>query len=341
MKAPLTVLAMVCLILAACQSTTPASPTDKPILQQADLELWMNFLAGDALRGRKSGSKEGLLAAGYLAGQMEQMGLRPLPGQASFFIPFTYEREGELITDYNVVGYLKGSDPDMEHEFVMLGGHYDHVGVQQPINGDSIYNGADDDASGTVCMLGIAKLLAANPPSRSIVACAWAAEEMGLKGSMAFAANPPIALKNMVTMVNLELTGHAEKLGEGKVFMTGAQYSDLDDRVSDHLSAGGFELIDDPFPSFQLFYRSDNAPFTNLNQAKGDEVKRGIPAHSFSTWGGEEHYHQPSDDPSSINYDNMFGLIKALTPAVRDLANTPKMVAWTNEEFARYTGDDN
>ena len=321
--------------------TPPATtPTERgPALSQQDLKTWMEFLAGDALRGRASGSPEVLMAAGYLAAQMEAVGLTPLPGHNSYFHEFTFERGGTTYTEYNVVGYLEGANPKKKAEYILIGGHYDHVGVGAAVEGDSIYNGADDDASGTITMLGLAKMLAAGErPARSIVFAAWAAEEMGLMGSKAFAANPPIALENMAVNVNLEMTGHAEQLGEGKVFMTGPQYSNLNTQISETLASNGFELIDDPFAAQNLFYRSDNASFISLK--KEGDVNFGIPAHTLCTWGGEDHYHRPHDDPSTVNYANMHKLVLALTPAIAKLANEAERTEWTSEDFARYTGTE-
>jgi len=309
-------------------------------LQEADLQTWMNLLAGDAMRGRDSGSPEILLSAGYIAGVWQSMGLTPVPGSGSFFHPFSFSSGGEIYNEYNVVGYLEGSDPDLMEEMILIGAHYDHVGVGNPVDGDSIYNGADDDASGTVALLGIAKLLAAGErPARSVVFCAWGAEEMGLRGSKAFAANPTVDLAKVVVNYNLEMIGHAEELGEGKVFMTGPEYSDLADHVRGYLSHGGFELIPNPFASMDLFYRSDNASFVNLNEGNGrDKKMAGIPAHTFCTWGSESHYHKPNDEPDGINYANMHKLILALTPAIAASANGTEWVQWTDKKFIRYEG---
>lgn len=293
------------------------------------------------MRGRDSGSPEILLSAGYIAGVWQSMGLTPVPGTESFFHPFSFESGGKLYSEYNVVGYLEGADPKLKEEIVMIGAHYDHVGIGKPVDGDSIYNGADDDASGTVAMIGIAKLLAAGKrPARSVVFCAWGAEEMGLRGSKAFAANPTIDLAKVVVNYNLEMVGHAEKLGQGKVFMTGPEYSDLDDHVKVFLTAGGFELVADPFADMGLFYRSDNASFVNLNEGNGRRKKMaGIPAHTFCTWGSESHYHQPNDEPDGINYANMYKLVSALAPAIAASANVAEWVQWTDDQFVRYEGE--
>ena len=334
----LTYLVALATLLVACKQTQAVQTASGPAVEKQDLQTWMNIMAGDAMRGRASGSPEIKLAAGFLAGQMQSFGLTPVPGSDSYFHAFTFGRGDNKFTEYNVVGYLEGSDPELKNEYILIGGHYDHVGIGQVVDGDSIYNGADDDASGTLTMLGLAKMLSMGErPARSIVFAAWAAEEMGLQGSKAFAANPPIALENMMVNLNLEMLGHAEDLGEGRVYMTGPQYSNLDDLLAPALKEGGFELIADPFPDWSLFYRSDNASFISL--VKDAEPSQGIPAHTLCTWGGESHYHKPDDSPEIVNYDNMYKLLLALAPAVQDLANMAETVNWTDEGFVRYTGE--
>jgi len=211
----------------------------------------------------------------------------------------------------NIVGVLPGkSKPD---EIVLYSAHYDHLGEKG--NGeDIIYNGADDDASGTTAVINLAEYFAKeNSNARTLMFSAFAAEEIGGFGSRYFSEqlNPD----QVVAMINIEMIGKPSKFGEGTVWMTGVERSNLQDLLNLKLSENksSMEIFTDPYPEQGLFYRSDNATLARL----------GVPAHSFSSTqlDKDQHYHQVSDDLASLNLKSMHKVIEALSIGTKGLVD--------------------
>lgn len=223
----------------------------------------------------------------------------------------------------NVVACLPGTD--RKEEYVVVSAHYDHVGIGQPVAGDSIYNGADDDASGTTGVLLLAEALAKAPPlQRSVLFVCFSAEEKGLRGSAAFAAEPPVPLAKLVTNLNLEMLGRPEPGKEGKAWITGADLSTLAEIVTPVLERAGVEVV--PFAmAAQLFGASDNYSFAKL----------GVVAHSISAGSLHRDYHRPSDELGKIDIPHMTKIIQGLYEVVRELANRDTVPAWTAKGEAR------
>ncbi|MBX3114721.1 MAG: M20/M25/M40 family metallo-hydrolase [Fimbriimonadaceae bacterium] len=215
----------------------------------------------------------------------------------------------EAITQ-NVIGIIPGSDPKQKAEYIALGAHYDHVGIgRADANGDTIYNGADDDGSGTVALIEIARVIAAgNKPKRSIIFVWHTGEEKGLWGSQYFAANPTIDLKNLVLQINLDMIGMAKQPGDTNpanarltdgngLFVIGPRIvsSDITQTVNsvnasvDNMTLDPYyDRLDDPE---RIFYRSDHYSY----------IAKGVPAVFFFS-GSHAHYHRPSDEISVIDF---------------------------------------
>ncbi len=213
----------------------------------------------------------------------------------------------------NVVGVIRGTDPSLKREIILVMAHYDHLGIRGPgVAGDSIYNGADDDASGTTAVLEIARALKqGKAPKRTVVFATMTGEEMGLLGTNYFIANPPYALDRMVAGFEIEMIGRPDSLagGPGKAWLTGYERSTM----GDMLKAYGIPIVPDPRPSQNFFQRSDNYAF----------ARRGIVAHTLSTFNLHTDYHRPSDEADAFDFDHMTAVIKAGAEAVRHLANGP------------------
>jgi hypothetical protein len=198
-------------------------------------------------------------------------------------------------TPPNVVGLLRGSDPELADTYVVLTAHFDHVGIGEPnAEGDSIYNGADDDASGTAVLLEVAQAFQALPrsPGRSVVFLAVSGEEKGLLGAAHYADHPTVPLASIVANINLDMIG---RNAPDTVIAIGAEFTSLGDRSKEIASRHpelGLTIAPDPDPSEQAFFRSDHLVF----------VKKDIPAIFFTTWDHED-YHQPSDEAASIDAD--------------------------------------
>jgi hypothetical protein len=213
----------------------------------------------------------------------------------------------------NVVGMIRGADPSLAGEYVLVDAHYDHLGIGAAVNGDSIYNGADDDASGTVAVLEIARQMAAGPPPRrTVVFMATIGEERGLLGTRWYIANPVIPLERMVANLEIEMIGRPDSLagGLGRAWLTGYERSTM----GDALAAAGVPIVPDRRPEQNFFQRSDNIAF----------ARAGIPAHTLSSFNLHRDYHQPSDDVDKVDFDHMAAVVNAAVRAARLLSDGPR-----------------
>ena len=209
----------------------------------------------------------------------------------------------------NVVAVIPGTTkPD---EVVLYSAHYDHLGVNNS-EGDNIYNGADDDASGTTAIINIAQYYAKQGNNaRTLMFAAFSAEEIGGFGSRYFSQQ--LDPNKIIAMINIEMIGKPSKFGAGTVWMTGMERSTLGEQLNLVLAKTGKKIYKDPYPEQGLFYRSDNATLARL----------GVPAHSFSSTqlDKDQHYHQVSDDVASLDLPSMHKVIKALTFATYPLVD--------------------
>jgi len=209
----------------------------------------------------------------------------------------------------NVVGVLPGKTKP--EEIVLYSSHYDHLGDHGK-DDDKIYNGADDDASGTSAVINIAQYYAnKGDNARTLVFAAFTAEEIGGFGSKYFSQQ--LDPKDITAMINIEMIGKPSKFGAGSVWMTGMERSNLGQLLNDNLKDQNIKIHQDPYPEQGLFYRSDNATLARL----------GVPAHSFSSTqlDKDEHYHKVSDDLASLDLNSMFKVIESLAIGTQGLVD--------------------
>ena len=219
----------------------------------------------------------------------------------------------------NVVGILPGTSK--KKEIVIFSGHYDHLGVGRPnAAGDSIFNGANDDASGTTAVIMLADYFAKKKHNaRTIVFAAFTAEEIGEYGSQYFSGefNPD----SVTAMFNIEMIGTESKWGKNSAYITGYEKSDMGKILQKNLAGSAFNFNPDPYPDQQLFYRSDNATL----------ARQGVPAHTISTskMDSEKYYHTQGDEIGTLDMDNMARIIKAIALSSTSIVNgkdTPSRV---------------
>ncbi len=224
----------------------------------------------------------------------------------------TLPQDWVLTGEVNVIGLIPGSDPAVQDEYVVVGAHYDHVGVGPAVDGDSIYNGADDDGTGTVAVLEIARALVASPPRRPVVVLLSTAEEQGLLGTRWYIEHPLVPLEQTVADFQIEMIGRPDSLagGFGRGWLTGYERTTM----GDQLAEAGSPIVPDPRPEMRFFFRSDNLPF----------AVEGIPAHTLSSYNMHEDYHQPSDEVEHVDFAHMAALVDAALEAVRFLADGPR-----------------
>jgi hypothetical protein len=211
------------------------------------------------------------------------------------------EQSVEEVRYANVVGILPGRSKASEQ--VVFSAHYDHLGIGKPVDGDSIYNGANDDAAGTTGVIMLANYFKKqNNNERTLVFAAFTAEESGGFGSQYFSRQLDPA--KVVAMFNLEMIGTQSKWGKNSAYITGYDKSDMGSILQKNLEGSEFHFYPDPYPQQNLFYRSDNATLARL----------GVPAHTISTskMDSEPNYHQLSDEIKTLDMENMAAIIQAI-----------------------------
>lgn len=240
----------------------------------------------------------------------------------------------EKFTAPNVVGFVEGSDPKLKEEFVVYCAHYDHVGVGQPnAEGDSIFNGARDNAVGIVAVLQAAKSIAQNPTKRSALFVLFTAEEKGLLGSKYFVDNSPLPVNQMVFCNNVDGAGYNDT---SKVTIIGLPRTTAEENIKKACAEFGLEAIDDPAPEQGLFDRSDNVRFAS----------KGVPAPDFSmgltAFDAEiqKYYHQQSDNVESLDMDYLQKYWSAYVLTGRLIANDKEKPFWTKGDKYYEAGVD-
>jgi len=219
----------------------------------------------------------------------------------------------------NIVGILPGKSK--KEEYVIFSGHYDHLGIGKPdAKGDSIYNGANDDASGTTAVIMLANYFAKKKDNeRTLVFATFTAEEIGEFGSEYFSNQ--FEPEKVMAMFNIEMIGTESKWGTNSAYITGFERTDMGKILEKNLAGSGFTFYPDPYPQENLFYRSDNATL----------AKQGVPAHTISTskMDSEKYYHTAGDEIGTLDMKNMAAIIRSIaisSKSIVDGKDTPSRV---------------
>ncbi len=229
-------------------------------------------------------------------------------------------------TPPNVIAIIRGDDPVLRNEYIVYSAHFDHVGIGIPsTSGDSIYNGADDDASGTSVLLEVARAFATMkvPPARSVIFLAVSGEEKGLLGSKFFSENPTVPIDDIIMNINLDMVGRNHP---DTVVAVGRQYTNLGlltDRILQEHPELGLTAIEDPKPEEKAFFRSDHLNFVNKD----------IPAIFFTTWLHDD-YHKPSDETHLIDSEKTSRIAKMVFYLGALIASGEENPEWKEEGLA-------
>ncbi|MHA7059706.1 M20/M25/M40 family metallo-hydrolase [Aquimarina sp. M1] len=300
---------IITLLFITCKEVTTAQSPISPITP-SDVKDIMNFLASDELEGRDTGSEGLEKAATFIESSFKKAGIEP------YFDSYLNTFDAKGTETYNVVGYLKGIDPDLASQFVVIGAHFDHIGKGKEVNGDTIANGANDNAAGSTAVISLAKHFAKTKNNkRSVLFVLFGAEERGLLGSDHLAKVLKEKNLDLYTMVNFEMIGVPLNDKTYKAYITGYEMSNMAERINEY---SGNELIGflPKAKEFQLFRRSDNYPFYSAFN---------VPCQTISTFDftNYDYYHHVDDEVSEMNFEFMSGLINECVPAITSILNTP------------------
>jgi hypothetical protein len=330
-------------LLAACFRAGSTRPLAPPVATVERTRSLLRALADDSMEGRRVASVGEARAARFIAARFREARLEPA-GDDGYLQHLsmaqtttrTQAANGQMrtrtgpqllaradldtvpaerrLTSVNVLGIVRGADPQLASEVVVVGAHFDHIGLRTPVDGDSIANGADDDASGTVAVMEAARIIAAGPrPKRTVVFAAFTGEEGGGFGSRWYMEHPPFPLDRHVAQIQVEMIGRADSLagGPGKAWLTGFERSTM----GSILAAAGLPVVADPRPAQSFYTRSDNIRF----------ARAGIIAHTLSSFNLHKEYHGVNDESELVDFDHMTALVNLVAKAVRIVADGPRL----------------
>ena len=277
-----------------------------PTIEIATVKKHLYTLASDAMEGRQAGTIGIEKAAQYIETAFEDIGLTKYNNLSTYRQNF----KANDLDLFNVIGVLEGKSK--KDEFVVISAHYDHLGVKKEDTGDLIYNGADDDASGTTAVLTLAqyfKELGTN--ERTLIFVAFTAEEMGLLGSRHFGQD--VNASQFIAGINIEMIGKHSSYGPNTAWLTGFDRSDFGSIIQKNLVGTSYTVHPDPYPTQRLFFRSDNASLAQL----------GIPSHTFSTVpiDTDVHYHQVTDEAATLDMEIITQTIRAIALGTQSIVS--------------------
>jgi Zn-dependent M28 family amino/carboxypeptidase len=291
-----------------------------------DVQTRIGILAHDSMGGRDTPSPGLEMAAAWAANEFQRMGLEPGGDEGSFIQRYAYtprSRDGVAVASVdvpNVVGLIRGSDPVLRDEWVVFTAHFDHVSGPPDDTGDDIYNGADDNASGTAAIMEVAEAFAmlSTPPRRSTAFVLVSGEEKGLLGAAYFASGASLPHDAMVADINADMVSMNSPEG---IFIHGAELSTmgamLDEVVQAHPEVG-ISIMEDEWPQMPLIRMSDQYAF----------IEEGIPGIFFFS-GLHPELHSPKDEPENVNYDKAYRVARLIFHFGLEVAQAEERVRWT------------
>lgn len=305
------------LVMFSCNSQQNAvGQTDKPITKDAlsfttteELKETVYYLASDELQGRATGSEGIEKAAVYIENKLKSYNVAP------YFETYRDNYKVKNMDATNIIGFIEGTDLVLKNEVIILGAHYDHIGFGQKVEGDSIANGANDDATGVAAVLAMARYFASKKNNkRSILFTLYSGEEMGLLGSKHLSERLKQKEMNIYTMTNFEMIGVPMVDKTYDAYFTGYDLSNMALKMNDYVDFNLLGVLPKA-EEFQLFYRSDNYPFYKAFNK---------PCHAISTFDftNFDHYHGVGDEADKMDYGFMADLVNKLIPAYEAMSNT-------------------
>ncbi|WP_134088128.1 M28 family peptidase [Olivibacter sp. XZL3] len=282
-----------------------ASVKERAEQEDATILKDLQTLSSDDFEGRKTGTTGAERARAFITERFKSLGIQTLPDQSGYLQSFQFNDKKEAVREgINVLGYIPGK----LKETLVISAHYDHLGRIK----DSIYNGADDNASGVAALLHFAAYFSKNKPNFTLIFAAFDAEEMGLQGAKAFVANPPVPLERIKLNINMDMIAHNDK---NELYVCGANlYPQMKNYIEQKADSTKIKLLlghDDP--------KAGHDDWTNQSD-QGAFHAKGIP---FLYFGVEDHrdYHQPSDTYENTNPTFYVGAVDAILNVLLNIDN--------------------
>lgn len=278
-------------------------------ISEQEIENTLQYLSSDELKGRKIGSEGIGKAANFIESVFRKNSIPP------YYKTYRDFFEVNGVPAYNIVGYLEGNDANLKNEFVVIGAHYDHIGTAQHVKGDSIANGANDNAAGTTAVLELAAYFSKSKTNkRSMLFILFSGEELGLKGSKHSAKKLKEEGVNLYAMLNLEMIGVPMKNKEYLAYVTGFNKTNLAEKFNNYTEKNTLGFLPEA-GKMNLFRRSDNYPFYK-------EFK--VPAQTICTFDftNYPYYHHVKDEFSELNIHHVYTVIQELIPGIEEMLKT-------------------
>ena len=294
----------------------PSSSYDDASLYKLDgysveqrVEKIMRFLASDSLKGRDPGSEGIEKAANFIEHTFKENDILP------YFSTYRDTLSNFNEPAFNMVGYLEGNDDKLKNEFIIIGAHYDHIGIQTAVNGDDIANGANDNASGTTTVLELVRYFGnAKTNKRSIIFALFSAEEKGLLGSKHLAKRLKAKNLDLYTMLNFEMVGVPLVDKDYLMYVTGFEISNLAKVCNRYVGSNLVGYLPKA-KEINLFKRSDNYPFHRAFN---------VPSQTFSTFDftNFDHYHKVGDESNIMDFNHMATVVIKSIPMIESISNS-------------------
>lgn len=301
------------LLLVACNSKSKSKDNSAEELTQESsfnysAQSALEYLTSDELEGRDTGSKGIDAAATYIETAFENFGLEP------YFETYRDSFQIESLDGFNVVGVIKSTTADKSLKPLVLGAHYDHIGIIKPEENDSIANGANDNASGTVAVLELANYLSSQDLERDVILALFSAEEKGLRGAKHLAEKMKSLEVEPYLVFNIEMLGVPMQDKPYQAYVTGYEMSNIADVFNSYYDSEFLGFLPQA-KEMNLFKRSDNYPFYEVFQ---------IPSHTICTFDftNYDYYHHVNDEFEELDIEAYLNLLDELKPGVLQLINS-------------------
>jgi len=292
-------------------SCAQSEETNDSEISEKSIQTHLEYLSSDELKGRKFGSEEINTAATYIENVFKESNIKPY--YKTYRDSFPYKNQ----FGYNIIGFKEGVDPVLKNEIIILGAHYDHIGMLKGakiVNGDAIANGANDNAAGSVSILELAKYFSNKPQKRSIMFVLFSAEEEGLIGSKHLAKRLAKEKASIYVMLNFEMIGVPLKNTSYTAYLTGFEESNMAEKFNSYANKEVFGFFEKA-KEYQLFKRSDNYAFYK---------EMNIPSQTLCTFDFSNfpYYHHVDDEADLMDISHMKNLIEEVIPGIEGMANS-------------------